>query len=95
MNAIYLVQHRLVMNTGNIFNSGIIEEVILQGRLREAKGFKYVKDDKFINGLPEYYLELKTHIPVEQSDMVVITNFERTVQIAFVDFTPGSVIAFR
>ncbi|XP_041357957.1 glycogen debranching enzyme-like isoform X2 [Gigantopelta aegis] len=74
---------------------GVINEVVLEGSMVEVNCCKYEADDRFINGLPDYKLELKTHIQVEESEMVTVTQEEKGVEVTFVKFTPGSVIAFR
>lgn len=46
--------------------SGKIEEVVLEARTVERHAGSYKKDDKYINGLPEYSVEIKEHIPVNR-----------------------------
>lgn len=43
---------------------GKIEEVVLEARTVERTSGSYKKDDNYINGLPEYTVEIKEHIPV-------------------------------
>lgn len=43
---------------------GKIEEVILEARTVERNAGSYTQDDKYINGMPEYTVEIKEHIPV-------------------------------
>lgn len=43
---------------------GKIEEVVLEARTVETKDGGYVKDDKYINGMPEYTVEIKEHLSV-------------------------------
>lgn len=80
---------------------GKIEEVVLEARTVERKAESFVKDDKFINGLPEYTVEIKEHISLEESTVVkqaAVSSKERSEfvqEITFQKLTPGSVIAFR
>lgn len=46
-------------------SSGKIEEVVLEARTVERQAGSYKKDDNYINGLPEYTVEIKEHIPVK------------------------------
>lgn len=43
---------------------GKIEEVVLEARTVERHAGSYRKDDKYINGMPEYSVEIKEHLPV-------------------------------
>ncbi|XP_046327922.2 glycogen debranching enzyme-like isoform X1 [Haliotis rufescens] len=74
---------------------GIIEEIIFEGRMRSAKGYTYEENKEFINGLPEYYLELREHVKVEDSGMVKVKELGDKMEVSFASFTPGSVVAFR
>lgn len=47
-----------------VFSAGKIEEVILEARTVERHAGTYKKDDDYINGVPEYTVEIKEHIPV-------------------------------
>lgn len=48
----------------NLLFQGKIEEVVLEARTVERHAGSYKKDDKYINGMPEYTLEIKEHVPV-------------------------------
>lgn len=50
--------------THNILFEGKIEEVVLEARTVERHAGSYKRDDKYINGMPEYSVEIKEHIPV-------------------------------
>ncbi|XP_028282971.1 glycogen debranching enzyme isoform X1 [Parambassis ranga] len=84
-----------------MFIPGKIEEVVLEARTVERQAGSYKKDDNYINGLPEYTVEIKEHIPLEQSTVVKkagVTSKGRSEfvqEITFQKLTPGSVIAFR
>lgn len=43
---------------------GQIDEVILEAHTVERASGPYVKDEKCINGMPEYTVELKEHLQV-------------------------------
>lgn len=45
---------------------GKIEEVVLEARTVERHAGSYKKDDKYINGMPEYSVEIKEHLPVNR-----------------------------
>lgn len=44
--------------------AGKIEEVVLEARTIERQGGPYKKDEKSINGLPEFTVKMKDHIQV-------------------------------
>lgn len=46
-------------------SSGKIEEIVLEARTVEREARSYKKDEKYINGMPEYTVEIKEHIPVK------------------------------
>lgn len=48
-------------------SQGKIEEVVLEARTVERHAGSYMKDDNYINGMPEYTVEIKEHIPVSIS----------------------------
>ncbi|XP_063796122.1 glycogen debranching enzyme isoform X2 [Pseudophryne corroboree] len=80
---------------------GTIEEVILEARTVEWKTEPYKKDEHFINGLPQYTVEIREHIQLKDSKIVrqagVTTKGpnEYVQEIDFENLTPGSVIIFR
>ncbi|XP_041849646.1 glycogen debranching enzyme isoform X1 [Melanotaenia boesemani] len=84
-----------------MFIPGKIEEVVLEARTVERHAGSYQRDDKYINGMPEYTVEIKEHIPLEESMLVKhagVTSKDRSEfvqEIMFQKLTPGSVIAFR
>ncbi|XP_037131537.1 glycogen debranching enzyme isoform X2 [Syngnathus acus] len=84
-----------------MFIPGKIEEVVLEARTVERHAGSFVKDDNFINGMPEYTVEIKEHIPLQESSVVYhagVTSKGRSEfvqEISFKKLTPGSVIAFR
>ncbi|XP_063431014.1 glycogen debranching enzyme-like [Mytilus trossulus] len=76
---------------------GRVKEVLFEGRVLEAKEFTYVKDSEYINGLPNYYLEMRQNFDPKETKMVDITLSEsgETTQISFKQFTPGSVVIIQ
>lgn len=58
---------------------------------------KYVMDEKFINGLSEYTVDLQQHIQCCDSTMIekVDSGDPKITQLNFMKFQPGSVIAIR
>ncbi|KAM9844696.1 glycogen debranching enzyme isoform 1-T1 [Aulostomus maculatus] len=84
-----------------MFIPGKIEEVVFEARTVERRAGTYKKDDNYINGMPEYTVEIKEHIPLQESTVVKragVTSKDRSEfvqEIVFQKLTPGSVIAFR
>ncbi|KAG8436633.1 hypothetical protein GDO86_007656 [Hymenochirus boettgeri] len=80
---------------------GKIEEVILEARTVEQKVKPYSQDEKFINGLPQYTVEIREHIQLKESKIVKQAGIttkgpnEFVQEIDFENLTPGSVIIFR
>ncbi|XP_056148989.1 glycogen debranching enzyme-like isoform X2 [Lampris incognitus] len=93
--------HEYHNNVPPMFIPGKIEEVVLEARTVERHGVNYTKDEKYINGMPEYTVEIKEHIPLQESTVVEqagVTSKGRSEfvqEITFRKLTPGSVIAFR
>ncbi len=44
--------------------AGVIDEVILEGRYVHRPSGEFKRDKTFINGLPDYHLQLREHIKV-------------------------------
>ncbi|XP_059200245.1 glycogen debranching enzyme [Centropristis striata] len=93
--------HQYGANVPPMCIPGKIEEVILEARTVERPAGSYKKDDKYINGMPEYTVEIKEHISLAESTVVKqagVTSKGRSEfvqEIIFEKLTPGSVIAFR
>lgn len=60
-----------VLNTF-ILSAGKIEEVILEARTVERNVGTYKKDDNYINGMPEYTVEIEEHIAVRLNIMDIL-----------------------
>ncbi|KAG9276162.1 glycogen debranching enzyme [Astyanax mexicanus] len=93
--------HQYRERVSPMFIPGQIEEVILEARMVERDAGSYVKDEKYINGMPEYTVELREHLQlkdskiVQQGDATAKGRNEFVQEIVFNQMTPGSVIAFR
>uniref|UniRef100_A0A3Q3M1M7 Glycogen debranching enzyme n=1 Tax=Mastacembelus armatus TaxID=205130 RepID=A0A3Q3M1M7_9TELE len=93
--------HQYSTSVPPMFIPGKIEEVVLEARTVERDAENYKKDDNYINGLPEYTVEIKEHISLQESTVVKqagVTSKGRSEfvqEITFQKLTPGSVIAFR
>ncbi|XP_023190606.1 glycogen debranching enzyme isoform X1 [Xiphophorus maculatus] len=93
--------HQYSNNVPPMFIPGKIEEIVLEARTVEREARSYKKDEKYINGMPEYTVEIKEHIPMEESAVVKhagVTSKGRSEfvqEIQFQKLTPGSIIAFR
>ncbi|KAL6104713.1 agl [Pungitius sinensis] len=93
--------HQYDTNVPPMFIPGKIEEVVLEARTVERLAGSYKKDDHFINGMPEYTVDIKEHISLQESKMVKKAGetskgpSEFVQEITFQKLTPGSVIAFR
>ncbi|CAN9502909.1 unnamed protein product [Ophioblennius macclurei] len=93
--------HQYDANVPPMFIPGKIEEVVLEARMVERIAGSYEKDKNFINGMPEYTVEIKEHIPLEESTLAKKSDVnskgrsEFVQEITFQKLTPGSVIAFR
>ncbi|KAK3767183.1 hypothetical protein RRG08_018054 [Elysia crispata] len=76
---------------------GHIDNIILEGKMKESQQFQYKKDSEYINGLPNYYLDLKESIQPDASSMISISTFPDgdNNEIHFKNFTPGSVVAIK
>ncbi|XP_035993698.1 glycogen debranching enzyme isoform X1 [Fundulus heteroclitus] len=85
----------------SMFIPGKIEEIVLEARTVERESRSYQKDEEYINGMLEYTVEIKRHIPIEESAVVKhagVTSKGRSEfvqEIQFQKLTPGSVISFR
>ncbi|XP_041751798.1 glycogen debranching enzyme isoform X1 [Coregonus clupeaformis] len=84
-----------------MFIPGKIEEVVLEARIIDRQAGTYKKCEKYINGMPEYTVEIKEHIQLKDSGVVKHAGVtskgssEFVQEIVFERLTPGSVIAFR
>ncbi|KAM9839423.1 glycogen debranching enzyme-like [Aulostomus maculatus] len=77
-----------------------VEEVLLEARTVVRHTDSHTKDDKNLNGLPEYTMELREHIQLEDSEMVRKTHKVSEHKSVFQEirlerFTPGCIIVFR
>lgn len=61
---------------------GKIEEVVLEARTVDRHAGSYKKDGKFINGMPEYTVEIKEHIPVNDVMLFSFYHMDETNHIS-------------
>lgn len=93
--------HQYSTSVPPMFIPGKIEEVVLEARMVERSAGKYKKDENYINGMPEYTVEMKEHISLDESTVMKkagVTSKGRSEfvhEITFQKLTPGSIIAFR
>ncbi|ELV10507.1 Glycogen debranching enzyme [Tupaia chinensis] len=80
---------------------GKIEEVVLEARTIERNTKPYKKNEKSINGLPNFTVEIREHIQLNESKIVRQAGVaikgpnEYIQEIEFENLSPGSVIVFR
>uniref|UniRef100_A0A671PH13 Glycogen debranching enzyme n=1 Tax=Sinocyclocheilus anshuiensis TaxID=1608454 RepID=A0A671PH13_9TELE len=72
---------------------GKIEEVILEARTVERNAESYVKDERFINGMLNFMVEIQNLFCGYSGYLSDMSEFVE--EILFEKLTPGSVIAFR
>ncbi|KAL0965924.1 hypothetical protein UPYG_G00288010 [Umbra pygmaea] len=93
--------HQYKREVPPMFIPGKIEEVVLEARVIDRHAGTYEKCKKYINGMPEYTVEVKEHIQLKDSGVVKHAGVtskgssEFVEEIVFELLTPGSVIAFR
>ena len=76
-------------------------EVEIEAKLYKVKDQEFVQDENIINGLENFFVDLKTHLDIKDARSVRILdaasnnkNSAKT-RIELNNFPPGSVIAFR
>ncbi|KAL8625730.1 hypothetical protein ACOMHN_044005 [Nucella lapillus] len=77
---------------------GTVEEVLFEGTLQERpERDRYAKNDKFVNGLPNYILDVQEHMAITSSQYCSenILDNNGLKEVCFKNFTPGTVVAFR
>ncbi|XP_055887026.1 glycogen debranching enzyme-like isoform X1 [Biomphalaria glabrata] len=81
----------------NISVQGMVDEIILEGRLHKSSQFEYKRNSDYINGLPDYYLQLREHFPVHESQVIRTRSLDdgQATEISFFNMTPGSVVAIK
>uniref|UniRef100_A0AAY4AWI4 Glycogen debranching enzyme n=1 Tax=Denticeps clupeoides TaxID=299321 RepID=A0AAY4AWI4_9TELE len=84
-----------------VFIPGQVEEVMLEARTVQRNTVSYVKDERSINGLRSYTVEIRENIQVQDSNVVKKAEVipkghgEFVHKIEFGHLTPGSVVLFR
>ncbi|XP_035698387.1 glycogen debranching enzyme-like isoform X2 [Branchiostoma floridae] len=79
---------------------GVVEEIILEARLVQKSPDEFNQDRTFINGLNNYQLEMQEHIQLYGSAMIELSgggegSNSPVQEVDFINFPPGSIIAFR
>ncbi|XP_076440742.1 glycogen debranching enzyme-like isoform X2 [Babylonia areolata] len=74
---------------------GIVEEVLFEGTIRCSGDTPFSKDTNIINGLSNYTLEIREHIPIGSSQFCFESESHGAKEVGFKNFTPGTVVAFR
>ncbi|XP_070195748.1 glycogen debranching enzyme-like isoform X2 [Littorina saxatilis] len=75
---------------------GIVEEVLFEGCLRQKHGCEYTKDDKTINGLPNYYLEVREHVGLASSQYAFEQSKDNELkEVHIKNLVPGAVVAIK
>lgn len=71
--------------------------MLRSGGSRYADPNSHQKNEKYINGLPEYQLEIRQHIQLDKSEVLVKVDSgdPKILQLNFKNFKPGSVVAIR
>lgn len=76
---------------------GEVREVILEARLvqKAPTSPDFDRQPGYINGLDSYELDMRAHVPLEDSHFCQLVNESSTQEVQFNEFCPGSIIAFR
>lgn len=76
---------------------GMVEEILFEGTMRPIQDMHYTRDDKFINGLPNFSLEVREKVPFTSSEFCFENILDNSGQreVCFKNFKPGTVVAFR
>ena len=85
-------------NTGLGLNvEGQVLEIVLEANLNKITDEAFEKDDNFINGLDNFQVDLRKHIPIQESKFVRLTSTPQDpmTRIDLNNFKPGSIIAFK
>lgn len=78
----------------NLF-AGEIKEIVFEAKFSETEGFKYEKNPNFINGLPNYYLDIKEKLETSASESIKVRKQGDSSEVDFHSFPPGSVVVFK
>lgn len=82
---------------------GVLEEIILEASLSHRGGNRYAhpdsfkKNEKYINGLPDYEVQVREKLKINESEFLdeVESGDSKILQFRFKNFKPGSVVAIR
>lgn len=74
----------------------MVEEILFEASLVVTNDDPYKKDEKYINGLPNFKLKLREHIGADSSDMIhFIRHGPDELELNLFNFRPGSVVALK
>ncbi|XP_067846093.1 glycogen debranching enzyme [Heptranchias perlo] len=79
---------------------GKIEEIVMEAKTVQRKTDPYKRDEHYINGLPQYTVDIEEHLQLNDSKIIraEVTSKDRSdyvYEIKFENFPPGSIIIFR
>ncbi|CAG2116623.1 unnamed protein product [Medioppia subpectinata] len=74
---------------------GLIDKILFETRMTGEPEDDFVRNKQFINGLQEFRSDLKSDIPLEDSEMIKANRIGDSYEIIFTQFPPSSVIAFK
>uniref|UniRef100_UPI00398F3654 glycogen debranching enzyme-like n=1 Tax=Pristiophorus japonicus TaxID=55135 RepID=UPI00398F3654 len=79
---------------------GKIEEIVMEAMTVQRQTDPYKRDEDCINGLPQFTVDIKEHLQLNDSKIVraEVTSKDRSdyvYEIKFENFPPGSIIVFR
>ena len=73
-------------------------EVEIEAKLYKVKDQDFVQDENIINGLENFFVDLRTHLDIKDARFVRLDDSNQDsakTRIELNNFPPGSVIAFR
>ncbi|GAB1601007.1 glycogen debranching enzyme-like isoform X1 [Argonauta hians] len=75
---------------------GVVDKVLFEMNLLHRGETEYKQDQEYVNGLPDYHLNLVENIQTNFSEMISISKSDgNSVELHFKNFPPSSVIALK
>lgn len=74
---------------------GDITEIVFEAKFSMTDGYKYEKNPKYINGLPNYYLDIRENLSPEASGLIKVRKQGDSSILDFHTFTPGCVVVVK
>lgn len=78
-----------------MFFTGDITEIVFEAKFSMTDGYKYEKNPKYINGLPNYYLDIRENLSPEASGLIKVRKQGDSSIVDFHTFTPGCVVVVK